>query len=80
MCICLSVQATTLGTAKASFLACRYILTISRSSLSIKVIDQGQMYFFVTFYQNCQFHVFLFHSNMIKCQGHLKVKVKPAQY
>ena len=29
---------------------------------------------------NCQFYVFLFHSYMIKGQGHLKVKVKAVQY
>ena len=44
-CVCLSVQAITFEPLQlgSSFSAYRYILTISRSSLSIKVIDQGQM-------------------------------------
>ena len=42
--VCPSVQAITfeLLHIETSFLVCRYILTISRSSLSIKVIGQGQ--------------------------------------
>ena len=82
--VCLSVQAITfellqLGT---SFLVYRYILTPSRSSLSIKVIGSRSRsnVFLIIFYQNCQFYVFLFHSYMIKFQGHLKVKVKAVQY
>ena len=47
--VCLSVQAITLKLLKlgTSFSACGYILIISRSSLSIKVMGQGQgkMYF-----------------------------------
>ena len=50
-------------------------MPISRSNLSIKV-----KCIFVIFYKNCQFYVFLFHSNMIEGQDHLKVKVKDAQY
>ena len=39
--VCLSVQAITFEplNIETSFLVCRYILTISRSSLSIKVIE-----------------------------------------
>ena len=40
LCVCVSVQAITFEplNIETSFLVCRYILTISRSSLSIKVI------------------------------------------
>ena len=42
--VCPSVQAITFEPLhiETSFLVCRYIFTISRSSLSIKVIGQGQ--------------------------------------
>ena len=77
--VCLSVQTITfeplhIGT---SFLVCRYILTISRSSLSIKVIGSrsrscvkndylliSTCYSFVTF------------GHISKSRSHTKVKVK----
>ena len=56
----LSVQATTLELLKpgTSFLACGYILTIFRSSFSIKVIGQGRMYFLSHFTKIVNFMCF----------------------
>ena len=80
MSVYVSVQAITFELLQlgASFSVYRYILTTSMSSLSIKVIGSRSRsnIFFVIFYQNCQFNAFLFHSYMIKGQGHLKVKLK----
>ena len=47
LCFCQAVQAITFESLniETSFLVCRYILTISRSSLSIKVIQSGSRSF-----------------------------------
>ena len=84
MCVCLSVflsvQAITFQT---SFLVCRYVFTISRSSLSIKVIGSrsGHMRKNDNFtYFNLILCMWLQVINKVKVthqdEGHIKVKVK----
>ena len=84
--VCLSVQAITFEPLdiETSFLVCRYILTISRSSLSIKVIGSRSM----SYEKNDSFTYFNFLIlctwlqviNKVKVthqgEGHIKVKVK----
>ena len=78
--ICLSAQAITFKWLKpgTSFLVYGCILIISRSNLSIKVMGLRlrSNLFFCHILLNHQLYVFLFHSNMIKGQGHLKLTVK----
>ena len=68
---------------ETSFLVCRYILTISRSSLSIKVIDQGQGHIkndSFTYFNFLILCMWLQVINKVKVthqgEGHIKVKVK----
>ena len=90
LCVCvsvfLSVQAITFEPLdiETSFLAYRYILTISRSSLSIKVIYQGQGHMrkndSLTYFNFIILYMWLQVINKVKVihkgQGHIKVKVK----
>ena len=82
----LSVQTITFEplNIETSFLVCKYILTISRSSLSIKVIGQGQghmrkndSFTYFNFLILCMLPKVI---NKVKVthqgQGHIKVKVK----
>ena len=88
LCVCLSVflsvQAKTFEPLdiETSFLVCRYILTISRSSLSIKVIgsrsyEKNDSFTYFNFLILC---MWLQVINKVKVthqgQGHIKVKVK----
>ena len=84
--VCMFVQAITfeLLHKETSFLVYRYIFTISRSSLSIKIISQGQghvrkMYNF-TYFNMLIICLLLQITNKVKVthqgQGHIKVKVK----
>ena len=82
----LSVQAITfeLLDIDTSVLVCRYILTISRSSLSIKVIGQGQGHMrkndSFTYFNFLILCMWLQVINKVKVthqgEGHIKVKVK----
>ena len=86
VCVFLSVQAITFEPLdiETSFLVCRYILTISRSSLSIKVIgsrsrsyEKNDSFTYFNFLILCMWlQVF----NKVKVthqgEGHIKVKVK----
>ena len=88
LCVCLSVflsvQAITfeLVHIETSFLVCRYVFTISRSSLSIKVIgsrsyDKNDNF---TYFNMLIFCTWLQVINKVKFthqgEGHIKVKVK----
>ena len=69
---------------ETSFLACRYILTISRSSLSFKVMGQGQGHIrkndSFTYFNFLILCIWLQVINKVKvthqCGGYIKVKVK----
>ena len=65
--MCLSVLAITFELLKVgiSFLVYTYILPISRSRLSSKVIGSRSTVFLDIFYVT-EFYMFTFHSNMIK--------------
>ena len=84
--VCLSVQAITfeLLHMETSFLVCRYILSISRSSLSIKVIgsrlrsyEKNDNFTYLNMLIPC---ILLQVINKIKVthqsEGHIKVKIK----
>ena len=77
----LSVQAVTFELLKSgtSFLVYRYILTTSRSSLSIKVFgsrsNEKLTYFYITVTSVCLYAT----KTYLKGQGHLKVKVTQYQ-
>ena len=84
--VCLSVQAITFEPLdiETSFLVCRYILTISRSRLSIKVIgsrsrsyEKNDSFTYFNFLILC---MWLQVINKVKVthhgEGHIKVKVK----
>ena len=84
--VCLSIQTVTFEPfdIETLFLACRYILTISRSSLSIKVIgsrsrsyEKNDSFTYFNFLILC---MWLQDTNKVKIthqgQGHIKIKVK----
>ena len=86
--VCPSVQAITfeLLHIKTSFLVCRYIFTISRASLSIKVIglrsyEKNDNF---TYFNMLILCIWLQVINKVKVthqgEGHIKVKVKYVQY
>ena len=84
--VCLSVQAITfeLLHIETSFLVCRYILSISRSSLSIKVIGSRLRSYEkndnFTYFNTLILCVWLQVINKVKFihqgEGHIKVKIK----
>ena len=84
--VCLSVQAITFEPLdiETSFLVCRYILTISRSSLSIKVTGSRSRSYekndCFTYFNLLNLCMWLQVINKVKVkhqgQGHIKVKVK----
>ena len=80
--VCLSVQAITFEPLhiEISFLACRYILTISRSSWSIKVIGSRSRYMRKMIVQLVNTCLWLQVIDEVKVthqgEGHIKVKVK----
>ena len=86
MCVCVSVQAITfeLLHIETSFLACRYIFTISRSCLSIRVIGSKSMSYEkndnFTYFNMLILFIWSQVINEVKVthqgQGHIKVKVK----
>ena len=87
LCVCLSVflsvQAITFEplNIETSFLVCRYILTISRSSLSIKVIRSRSRSYekkYFTYFNLLILCMWPKVINKVKVtrQGHIKVKVK----
>ena len=77
--VCPSVQTITFEPLhiQASFLVCRYIFTISRSSLSIKVIGSNDNF---TYFNILILYIWLQVINEVKVtnqgKGHIKVKVK----
>ena len=79
--VCPSVQAITFET---SFLVCRYIFTISRSSLSIKIIGSGSKSYEkndnFTYFNMLILCIWLQVINVVKVthqgEGYIKVKVK----
>ena len=79
--VCLSVQAITFEPLdiETSFLVCRYILTISRSHLSIKVIgsrsrsyEKSDSFTYFNFLILC---MWLQVINKVRSRSHIKVKV-----
>ena len=70
--VCPSVQAITFEPLhlETSFLLCRYILTISRPGLSIKVIGPRSM----SYEKNDNF-TYLWLQSLIRSRSHIKVKV-----
>ena len=84
MSVCVSVQIITFELLKleTSFSVNRYILTISRSSVSIMVIGSRSRskekltYFYLTVSSVCLYST----KTYLKGQCHLKVKVKITQY
>ena len=86
MSVFLSVQGITFEPLdiETSFLVCRYILTISRSSLSIKVIGSRSRSYKkndnFTYFNLLILYMWLQVINKVKIthqgQGHIKVKVK----
>ena len=63
-----------------SFSVYRYILAISGSSLSIKVIGSRSNFKNAIFYLTIAFMCMYLIKTYLKSQGHLKVKVKHTQY
>ena len=82
LCVCPSVQTITfeLFHIKTSFLVCRYIFTISRSSLSIKVIGPRSRYDNFTYFNMLILYIWLQVINEVKVtnqgEGCIKVEVK----
>ena len=86
MSVCLSVQTITCEPLhiETSFLVCRYIITISRSSLSIKVIGSRSRLYekndYFTYFNMLILYIWLQVINEVKItnqgEGHIKVKVK----
>ena len=84
--VCPSVQTITLELLdiETSFLVCRYILTISRSSLSINVIGSRSRSYekndHFTYFNMCIIRIWLQVINEVKVthqsEGHIKNKVK----
>ena len=84
--VCPSVQAITFEPLhiETSFLVCRYIFTISRSSLSIKVIKSRSRSYekndHFTYFNILILYIWLQVINEVKVthqgEGHIKVKVK----
>ena len=80
MSVCLSVQAITFEPldTETSFLVCRYIFTISRSSLSTKVIGSRSRSFEkndnFTYFNTLIFSVWLQAKFIHQTEGHIKVK------
>ena len=76
--VCPPVQTITfeLFDVEASFLVCRYILTISRSSLSIKVIGSrsNEKKMIILLISTCESSVYGYRS-LMRSRSHIKVKV-----
>ena len=79
VCVCVSVQAITFEPLhiETSFMVCRYMFTITKSSLSIKVIGQGQGHMtkmLILLLLTCYFSVCGYRP-LIRSRSHIKVKV-----
>ena len=86
LCVCVSVQAVTFEPLdiETSFLVCKYILTISRSSLVSRSMGQGQGHMrkndSFTYFNFLILYMWLQVINEVKVthqgEGHIKIKVK----